>query len=220
MGTYSVSEPVLDNSATDREGISDRKASSALHSIFISSPTHIWRSKISWRIALTAFMTILLVQTLVLNLGGIEQYRQEQLTALTNEARSALSSIIDPKKRDTRKPPFEDRHVKRLLQTTNVTGLTVYSYQYDFIQSYGASTHLVAVVNMLDKTYESADGAAYEVVFRGADIRSTFLVVARMDSSDIDARVSSYVLQNIKIMVILSLLVTTVLMIALGKWLL
>lgn len=218
MGIYSVSKSMLGNASADQENASDQKSSSALRSIFVSSPTHIWRSKISWRIALTAFMTILLVQTLVLNLGGIEQYRQEQLAALTNEARSAVSSIIDSERRDTRNSPFADKHVDRLLQTTKVTGLTVYSYQYDFIQSYGAPTHLVAAVNMLDKTY--ADGSAYEVVFRGADIRSTFLIVARMDSSDVNAHVSSYVIQSIKIMVILSLLVTTVLMIALGKWLL
>ncbi len=220
MRVYSVSKSGLGNTSADQESVSDQKSSSALRSIFVSSPTHIWRSKISWRIALTAFMTILLVQTLVLNLGGIEQYRQEQLVALTNEARSAVSSIIDPAKRDTRHSPFAGKHVERLLQTTNVTGLTVYSYQYDFIQSYGIPTHLVVAVNMLDKTYENADGSAYEVVFKGADIRSTFLIVARMDSSDIDARVSSYVIQSIKVMVIMSLLVTTVLMIALGKWLL
>ncbi len=220
MGIYSVSKTMLGNASADQESVSDQKSSFALRSIFVSSPTHIWCSKISWRIALTAFMTILLVQTLVLNLGGIEQYRQEQLAALTNEARSAVSSIIDPEKRDTRHSPFADKHVERLLQTTNVTGLTVYSYQYDFIQSYGVPTHLVVAVNVLDKTYESANGSAYEVVFRGADIRSTFLIVARMDSSNIDVRVSSYVIQSIKIMVILSLLVTTVLMIALGKWLL
>lgn len=215
-----MSKSMLGNMATDRGAVSDQSSASAPQSIFVSSPTHIWRSKISWRIALTAFMTILLVQTLVLNLGGIEQYRQEQLSALTNEARSAISAIIDPEKRDTRHSPFADKHVERLLHTTNVTGLAVYSYQYDFIQSYGDSTHLIASVNTLNKTYESANLSAYEVVFKGADIRSTFLIVARMDTNDIDARVSLYVLENIKIMVILSLLVTTVLMIALGKWLL
>ncbi|PCJ97797.1 MAG: GGDEF-domain containing protein [Zetaproteobacteria bacterium] len=220
MGIYSVSKSVLENAATDQENASDHKFLSARQSIFVSSPTRIWRSKISWRIALTAFMTILLVQTLVLNLGGIEEYRQEQLGALTNEARSAISSIIDSDKRDTRRSPFEDKHIDRLLHTTNVVGLAVYSYQYDFIRSYGVATHLTVTLDMLNKTYESADGSAYEVVFRGADIGSTFLIVARMDSRAVDGRVSAYVLRQIQIMVILSLFVTTVLMIALGKWLL
>ncbi len=194
--------------------------SQSFNSIFVSSPTKIWSSKISWRIALAAFMTIMLVQTLVLNLGGIEKYKQEQLSSLKDQAKGAISSIIDPTKRDTRQSPFEDKHVTRLLQTTNITGLSVYSYQYSFIRSYGDYTHLTARADNLNSTYMSSDGSIYEVILRGADIQSTFIIVAQIDSSAVMGNVSSYIYDNIKIMVILSLLVTNVLMIALGKWLL
>lgn len=188
--------------------------------IFSSSPTQMWRSKVSWRIALTAFMTIMLVQTLVLILGGIDRYRAERLSDMKEGARSAIASIIDSERRGTRISPFEDKHIERLLRTTNITGLSVYSYKFDFIQSYGRPTHLTAQLNQLDKTYLNSDYSEYEVIFKGSDLQSTYTIVTQIDTTSIAEGVRDYVLNSIMIMVILSLLVTTVLMITLGKWLL
>lgn len=207
----------------DKSGVrqdKDGKSASVFRSIFTSSPTQMWSSKISWRIALAAFITILLVQTLVLNLGGIENYRQDQLSALKEQARGAIASIIDTSRRDTKHSPFDDKHVARLLQTTNVTGLSVYSYQYRFIKNYGSYPHLAVKAGEINSTYRSDDGAVYEVILKGADIQSTFIIVVQMNSSAIESNISAYIFESIKILIILSLLVTTVLMIALGKWLL
>ncbi len=221
MGITSILKFGLNKPAKNiAENHADEKNSSAFRSIFVSSPTQIWRSKISWKIALAAFMTIMLVQTLVLNLGGIENYRQEQLAALKEQSRSAIASIINTDSKSTTKSPFSDKYINRLLRTTKITGLSVYSYQYNFIRSYGNYTHIIAKAGELDKTYKSKDGSIYEVILKGADIQSTFIVVVQMDASAVEKKVSSYVMENIKIMVLLSLLVTTVLMIALGKWLL
>ncbi|MGH1404681.1 MAG: putative bifunctional diguanylate cyclase/phosphodiesterase [Alphaproteobacteria bacterium] len=212
----SVSEYTLGRKNADAK----KAKPSAFKSIFVSSPTQIWRSKISWRIALTAFMTILLVQTLVLNLGGIEQYKQEHLSGLREEARSAIASIIDTDKKDTHKSPFEDKHIQRLLDTTSITGITVYSYKFEYITSYGSHTNIMAKMGELNQTLFDQKNALYEVIFKGSDLQSTFTVVAQIDASDIDGKVADYVLRNIVIMVILSMFVTNVLMIALGKWLL
>ncbi len=219
MGISSVSKMGSENHDDVQDSRSEHK-SSTFRSIFVSSPTQIWRSKISWRIALAAFMTIMLVQTLVMNLGGIDRFRQEQLHFLKIEARSAVASIIDNNKKQIRQSPFETSQVQRLLDTTNVIGLTVYSYQYEFIKTYGNYPHLTPKVSHTDEIYLSDDGSIYEVIFNGADIRSKFIVVAQIDSSGVQQKVQDYVLENITIMVILSLFVTNVLMIALGKWLL
>lgn len=220
MGTTSVFKPTAKTSTSSEKKRVDGKASASFKSIFVSSPTQIWRSKISWKIASAAFMTILLVQTLVLNLGGIERYRQEQLSALTKEAQSAIAAIIDTDRKNTRAVPFEDKQVMRLLDTTNIKGLTVYSYKFDYIKSYGTHPRLVAKIGALDEVYRSEDGKTYEVIFKSHDLQSTYTIVAQMDSSHVKRAVMTYVYQNIIIMVILSLFVTNVLMIALGKWLL
>ena len=199
---------------------SDAKSAGSFKSIFVSSPQQIWRSKISWRIALTAFMTIMLVQTLVLNLGGIERYREEQLRFLEVESRIAIGSIININRRGTKTSPFEDKQIERLFYSTHITGITIYSYTYDYITSYGNSVHLSVSPGELNKTYTSANGEYYEFILKSNEIQSMFTVVVQVDASSIDNNVASYVWDNIKIMVLLSLLVTTVLMIALGKWLL
>ncbi len=199
---------------------SDQKNTFAFKSIFVSSPQKIWSSKISWRIALTAFLTIMLVQTLVLNLGGIEQYRQEQLEILKTEARTAIASTINLNKKGTRETPFTDAQINDLFNLTHINGLAVYSYTFDFIKSYGSPLSLSAKQNEMSNTLMSADGSAYEFILKSSDIQSTFSVVVQVDSSLVTEKVLFYVLDSIKIMVLLSLLVTTVLMIALGKWLL
>lgn len=197
----------------------DHKAG-ALRSIFVSSPQQIWRSKISWRIALTAFMTILLVQTLVLNLGGIEKHRQEQLMLLKDEARVAIASTINTNKRGTNTSPYLDKQVDRLFNSTSMIGISIHSYTLDFIKNYGNRTSLIVRQGTLNNFMLSADGSSYEFILKGTDVQSMFTVVVQVDSSEIQNSVYKYVLDYIKIMVILSLLVTTVIMIALGRWLL
>ena len=197
----------------------DGKSSFALKSIFVSSPQKIWRSKISWRIALTAFMTILLVQTLVLNLGGIEQKRHDHLETLRNEARVAIASTINTNRRGTNVSPYDDKQIERIMSSTHITGFAVYSYTLDLLKSYGQDLNLSAEIGT-GSSYRSPDGASYEFILRGKDVRSVFTVVVQVDSSAVERAVHNYVVDNIKIMVILSLLVTTVLMIALGRWLL
>lgn len=219
MGISSLTKSLSKSNAKPQEA-GAKKTASAFKSIFVSSPTQIWSSRISWRIASTAFMTIMLIQTLVLNLGGIDNYRMQQLDSLRDQARSSVSSIIDPAVKGTRVAPFESSQVDRMLQTTGVTGITIYSYRYEYIKSYGEPVHLIAKFGELDSVYRSSDGSVYEVILKSSDIQSTFLVVAQMDSSHIEGAVARYVIDSIKIMVILSLLVTVVLMIALGKWLL
>ncbi len=220
MGTSSVSNTIFNKSTRERAGRAGTKSTSALGSIFVSSPTQIWRSKISWRIALAAFMTIMLVQVLILNLGGIERYRQERLDSLHDAARSAVASIIDTDKKSVDASPFTPEQVERLLQTTHVRGLTVYSYKFDFIQSYGYAPRLQAKVGDIDKSLLGENGDVYEVILKGSDLQSIYTIVVQIDSSSVHASVAHYVRNSIVILAIMSLLVTNVLMIAVGKWLL
>lgn len=191
----------------------------ALGAAFSSSPVKIWSSKVSRRVALAAFMTILLVQTVVLNLGGIENYRQERLLALREQARSSIASIIDRRKGGEH-VPFDAYQVDRMISATVIRGISVYSYKADFIAQFGSAPVLIPKMNMLDAVRVSNDGNLYEVVFKSSDILSTFIVVAQLDSGSVREEIEYFVVRNIWIMIILSLLVTNVLMIALGKWLL
>ena len=164
-------------------------------------------------------MTILLVQTLVLNMGGIDRYRQERLHSLREQARIAISSMIDPMHRDAQESPFDDVSIDRLMRSSPILGMSVYSYTMDMVKNYGGFTKLSPHAGRHNEPTMDSDGR-YEFVLKGSDIHSTFSVVVQVDASKVEEEVSHYVMQNIIIMVILSLLVTNVLMIAVGKWLL
>ena len=182
------------------------------------SSSTVWRSRVSWRIAATMFMTILLVRTSVLNFGLLAGYEQERLDVLARQAQIALGSIIEIADFEGASP-FDPEHIERLIRTSSVLGLDVYSHKYELLASYGSAPKLQALFGQLDNTYRSADGVIYETIFKGVEIQSPYIVVVKLNSSAINDEVHSFLLQNILVMVLVSLLVTFILMIVIGKWL-
>lgn len=219
INLLSKSKSILKRDETYEFSKSD-ESSSRLKSIFLSSPEQIWKSKISWRIAITAFVSIMLVQAILLNFGEVDGYRQGQYKALAESARASIAAIIDNTQRSENSVPFSDKQIQRLLETSNINGLSVYSYQLDFIVAFGKSPHMQLSYDTTDKTYISPDTSEYEFILKNSDTFSTFNIVVQVDSSKVNEKVHAYVIHNIHIMVILSLMVTVVLMLAVGKWLL
>lgn len=185
-----------------------------------SSPTQIWKSRISWRIALSVFLTILTVQAGILNIT-LKDFENGRLADLRETGRSAIVPLIDPTIRDLLAPPIKDDAVTRLMSTTKINGLAVYSSQLDLIKTYGepVATALFKKENLVND-YRSVDGNSYEVVFRANDLNRPFIIVARMNSTHVQGEVINYVRQTILIMLLMSAFVTSVLMVALGHWLL
>ncbi len=214
------------NSLKTAESEALEKKSSKFKNLLVSSPGQIWKSKISWRIAAAVFMTILLVQTCILNFATIKEFETNRLLALEDIGTSAIRPLIDPLlSNELLTSPFSDIAVNRLLNFTKVTGLTVYGRgledSLELIKSYGEPAVLsLHDENQLSKTYWSADGSSYEFVFRSASAAGSYTMVVRMDASQIPLDIFDHVMQSIIIMLLMSAFVTTVLMIALGHWLL
>jgi diguanylate cyclase (GGDEF)-like protein len=185
-----------------------------------SSPTQIWKSRISWRIALAVFLTILTVQAGILNVT-LRDFENGRIADLRETGRSALVPLIDPTIADLLAPPISDAAVNRLMSTTKINGLAVYSSQLDLIKTYGEPmATMLTNKEALARDYRSVDGNSYEAVFRANDLNRPFIIVARMNSSYIQGEVINYVRQTIMIMLLMSAFVTSVLMLALGHWLL
>ncbi|MCB1562485.1 MAG: EAL domain-containing protein [Alphaproteobacteria bacterium] len=188
--------------------------------MFASSPAKIWKSRISWRIALAVFMTILLVQTCILNFGAMKQFEQGRLDQLRESSRAALAATISTDS-DLRRSPFTPAQAQRILDTTDIVGMAVYSYEADFIQAYGMPLTMTGIdFQNLSKTYLSRDKGSYEVVLRTSDLKRAYFIIAKIDSARIQRELEDYVKDTIIIMLFMSLFVTVVLMIALGHWLL
>ncbi len=185
-----------------------------------SSPK-IWNSRLSWRIVLAVFLTIMAVQASLLALT-LKSYQEEQLFELRQNAQSIIAPLMNSKTLQVLASPFDNTQQDQMIALTSVNGLAVYSLDYQLISLAGEPVILtIANENDLGKTYLSRDKRNYEVVFRPKDLNARpYYIVARLDATKATDKVSYYVQQNILIMILLSAFVTTVLMIALGKWLL
>jgi diguanylate cyclase (GGDEF)-like protein len=180
-----------------------------------------WRSRLSWKIVMAVFLTIMTVQATLMALT-LKSYQQEQLFDLKEDARRALVTVAADKVIDRLSPPYTVSQMNRLVSFTSISGLAVYSIDFQLLGIGGenAVTTLFSESD-LSKTFLSNDQRNYEVVFRPKDIDGLpYFIVARLDASKAASNVAFYVRQNILIMFLMSALVTTVLMIAIGKWLL
>jgi len=194
----------------------DKKAANLLS----SSPAQIWKSRSSWRIALAVFLTILAVQAIILNFT-LRDFEQARLNELKEVGRSAIVPLIGADISNFLTSPITEEEADSLVTLTKVNGLSIYSNQLDLINMYGEPLALVMLDReSLSKTYRSSDGSSYEVVYRANDLGRPYIIVARLDASEIQPQVQAYVEQTIIVMLLMSAFVTTVLMIALGHWLL
>ena len=185
----------------------------------IKTGSAMWKSRISWRIAVAVFLTIMAVQASVLALT-VNSYQEDKLSELKHLAKSALLPMLDTNA-DYLAVPYTPIEAKRVLENTIIDGMTVYSRDFNLLDVRGEPTITqLATVEDLKKTYLSTDGNSYETVLRPGDLSAPYSIVVRLDSSQALENVSTYVKQSILIMLLLSAFVTTVLMIALGKWLL
>ncbi len=216
----------------------DQVKRSAFRNIFVSSPSQIWKSRISWKIVAVVFMTILLVQTLILNFGTVKNLKTGKLNELQEIGVSAITPLVDPSGNATdmsssaiMPSPIDVKTINRVLNTTKIDGIAIYASAYAgrdlqkstilLVGDYGEPkvTTLYSEDN-ISKTYLSSDGNTYEFVHKISTIDGTYYIVLRMDASSIQKEVSQYVIETLIIMSFMSLFVTTVLMIALGHWLL
>ena len=135
------------------------------------SPTQIWKSRLSWRITLAVFLTILTIQVGILSVT-IENHRQMQLTHLIDEGRSAIVPLIHKGMASMGASPFDDDKITELTNLTLVQGLAVYaSVDGQLIRNYGQptaislSTDRITGMMQMPDNYYSMDGSYYDVIY-------------------------------------------------------
>lgn len=186
-----------------------------------SGSTKIWNSRLSWRIVLAVFLTIMTVQASVLAIT-LKNYQDQQLYELKENALSIISPLISTRMVNDLVSPIDNEQQQRVMALTSINGMTIYSTNYNLLSLVGEPIAMtLANENDLGKTYLSENKKHYEVIFRPKDLGGRpYYIVVRLDSTNATDKVTEYVRQSIVIMFLLSAFVTTILMIALGKWLL
>jgi diguanylate cyclase (GGDEF)-like protein len=188
---------------------------------FASAPAQIWKSRLSWRITLVVFLTILITQTSILYMS-FKREQESILSELSNQGISAIAPLID-EQISMMRTPIDPDEARRLLSTTKVLGLRIYSSTGDtaLLASYGQPTAL-SIVNRRIPNGGALfnEGNAYEQLFRPGDLKRPYYIIARLDSSHLRNKVFEYVQYTILITLLMSAFVTSALMVALGHWLL
>jgi len=185
----------------------------------VYSPSRLLESRVSWRITITVFITILLVQTAVL-LFTVSPYEKEQLEGLREIARTALvSSLSNTKKQMV--SPLSKQTVEKLLANTLIEGISVYGLNRSAIQNYGAPILLQPRTSKdMPNGYRSVDNLHYEALLSPGEIGRPYNIVVKLDASSVEPRVVSYIHQSLLVLLFLSGFVTSVLMLVLSLWLL
>jgi len=149
------------------------------------------------------------------------EFEKTRLIELREIGRSAIVPLIDSSIGDSFSSPINAASANRLISTTSVNGLAVYSSNMNLLETFGEPLALMVLnKDNLANTFRATDGSSYEVIFRSTELRRPYIIVARLDSSHIQGEVLGYVKQTIMIMLLMSAFVTSVLMLALGHWLL
>lgn len=185
----------------------------------LASPVRIWRSKISWRITITVFLTILTVQAVVMFVTASD-FKQQKLFEMRELARVfILSSLGDTN--DPLSAPLTQEAADRLFTETMISGIAVYGVDNNLIQVFGDTVMLRPGGDSDTPSQQlSASNRFYEVSLRAQELRKPYNIVVKLYTAGITPMLNHHIQQSVLIMLLLSGLVTTVLMLVLGQWLL
>ena len=204
-----------------------KKAFSGRTGDFKISPMQLWFSRIGWKISMRAFFTLIIIQTLALAVT-LPNFQNEYIDHLKENGKIALISSMDHTavKRDMSVLPISDKAADALLTRTLIIGLSIYDLEYNHLGAYGNLLQMSdATVKEVAMTGEnqvtlSRKKDFLNVVYAPLDLGRPYTIVVHMDSSNLASALKTYIINNALIMLILSSLVTIVLMLSIGRWLL
>ncbi|MDP2205175.1 MAG: EAL domain-containing protein [Alphaproteobacteria bacterium] len=214
----SAQKPVVKTGGSLSGSFRDQFRSASLWD-HLASPARIWRSKISWRITITVFLTILTVQAVVLVVTASD-FKTQKLHEMRQLARVfVISSLGDSDNQLT--APLTQEAADRLFSETMISGISIYGLDYNLIQVYGETVVLRPSAST-DATLQqlSASNRFYEVVLRSHEIRRPYHIAVKLYTAGIAPQINQHIQQSILIIMLLSGFVTSVLMLVLGQWLL
>jgi len=176
----------------------------------------IWRSRISWRITLTVFLTIMAVQCAVVAYST-RSFQNDKLDSLAETARTGVTAALS----DDADAPIGKPVARRLFQSTLIEGLAVYDLQYNQLQTLGDKPDMRPSAGFsTPTTVRTSDNRSYEFFMPPGSIGKPYYIVVRMEAASVDEVVMKQLYLTIFILVLMACVVTGVMMMALGRWLL
>lgn len=200
----------IDVNSTKRSGVK----SFVSRLVAFNKSKSIFQSKLSWKISLNVFLTLLVIQSVTLFMTK-NNFQEARLHELETQARSAIVPLMNIHSIEGFASPLSNSDALRLTSTTNIRGLEIYNSDFISIASFGEKAE-ISLTNYQDlNRYILADGV-FETVFTSEKLGFQYMMVVRVDAHHVKQEIRDFVSQSLFVMILLSGLVTTVLMITLG----
>jgi len=190
---------------------------------FRVSALQIWGSRIGWKITIRAFLTLIIIQMLALAVM-LPHFQNENIDYIKETGRIAVLSAMDGTIRsDSNISPISEQSAATLAARTPILGVAVYDLEYNLLSAYGTLPPLD------DLQQKIADGHSVtlsrrkdfmDVVYAPLDLARPYTIAVHMRSEKLLTALQNYITNNGIIMLVLSGLVTIVLMLSIGRWLL
>lgn len=174
-------------------------------------------SRLSWRVVICVFVTIVLVQGIVLYYTTGD-YEDQLLLEIKENASTTLTNILSGNAAS-----LNEQTIPRLLKTSAIRGVALYepkkSIAFDI---FGEPPLLIPdkVNPDLSVSWLNKEKTRYEVSMGPKILGSNLIAVLRLNTEGMRARIIQYVTQTAMISLLLSAFITTVLILVLGMWML
>lgn len=192
----------------------------------VFQPYKIWSSRISWRIAFVCFATVLFVQSVMLAVV-LHSYQNHQLAELAEVGRSTIIPLMkDPNEHtpaEIKNSPIRENYLQRVFTHTKIRGVSFYFKDLKLVKSYGDPINLELFPKTsanYTKSYRSSNGLIYEVAIQPEQLKYPLIAIIQLDSEHIKQDVVAYIKEAVLVMMLISTLVTVVMIIAIGNFLL
>ena len=177
----------------------------------------IWKSVLVWRITMALFFTILIVQSGLFYISGLE-YKSQLQNQMIEAARAAIVPALNPVHLSGPDGVVSKQAAMNILTSTSVDGFDVYRLDGYKIASYGQAPTLAPQDESHD--YLSSDWGFYERVLLPAELGKPYRIVVRTSAAHLKDSMMMHIIHAAQVVLLLSAFVTTVLMLVLSRWLL
>lgn len=177
----------------------------------------IWKSVLVWRITMALFFTILIVQSGLFYISGLD-YKSQLQNQMIETARAAIVPALNPIHLSGPDGVMSKQAAMNILTSTSVAGFDVYRLDGMKLAAYGQAPTLIPQDDSHD--FLAADWGFYERVLLPAELGKPYRIVVRTDAAHLKDSMMMHIIHAAQVVLLLSAFVTTVLMLVLSRWLL
>lgn len=171
-------------------------------------------STLGLRITIAVFVTIMIVQAIV-TMVTVKIFENNRYMELRSLAASAIVALMH----DNDQGIIENSdEFYNLIKNTQIEGVTIYRADQSHLISFGLPSSLLPGFGAFDEINPQLQ--TYETLFLPNELNNTAYAAVRLNSMQLIGEIKEFILIQLIITILFSLLVTQVLVMALNHWLL